>query len=841
MWRFRCSAIGRIAPAAAFLVVLSASCTAGQPSADPPKATAVASLRVEPDVVKIQGSRSEARLLVTALGARGALQDVTERAVYRADPPGVVRCGPAGRVLPLRDGQTVLTVRYAGRTATARIQVAGAQSSAPVRFSTEVIPILTRAGCNLGTCHGAAAGKGGLKLSLAGFEPDADYRNLVKQARGRRLSVADPARSLLLRKPTMAVPHAGGRRLEPGSRDFNVLIQWMRQGAPGPDPADRSVTRIEVLPADRILERKAVQRLVVRATYPDGTVQDVTSHARLNSLNDAILECTPDGLVTAVGQGQASIMVRYEGQAAVAQFLVPYRNRTGAEPSATPSTAAGSIDALVERKQRSLGLTPSPLCDDLTFLRRVSFDLIGTAPTAEEITAFLADKSPDRRARHVDTLLARPEYADYWTLKWGDLLRSERNRLGGSKGMWSFTNWIRAQLRENRPIDQFVRELVTAQGSTYTNGPSNYYRVVSGAQDLAETTSQIFLGVRLQCARCHRHPFERWSQDDYYQFAAFFARVGLKSSQEFGIFGGEQIVRVNDSGDVRHPKTGAVMPPTPLGVPRQAASGETPQPDLDAFGDRRSALADWLVDKNNRLFARNIANRYWGYLFGIGIVNPIDDQRVTNPPTNRELLERLADSLVRYGYDVKKLLREIVLSKTYQRSAVATPENRNDELYFTHYVPHRLSAESLLDAIDYSCGTQEKYNELPAGTRAIALPDSSVGSDFLDTFGRSKRTIACECERVTEPNLSQTLRLMNGELVNRKVSQGDGRIAKLLAAKRSNDVILRELYLCTVGRMPRPEERLHVMGALAFTSDRKAVFEDVLLTLLNSKEFLFNH
>jgi hypothetical protein len=365
--------------------------------------------------------------------------------------------------------------------------------------------------------------------------------------------------------------------------------------------------------------------------------------------------------------------------------------------------------------------------------------------------------------------------------------------------------------------------------------------VASNPQDLAETTSQVFLGVRLQCARCHHHPFEKWSQADYYQFAAFFARVGLKDSGDFGLFGDEKVVKINDGGEVNHPKTGAVMRPTPLGVQLAVAGGKTPDPDAD--GDRRRVLADWLTSKDNRLFARNLANRYWGYMFGKGIVNPIDDQRVTNPPTNPALLDALADDLVKNGYDLKHLLRTICTTRTYQRSSAATVANSRDELFFSHYMPKRLPAETLLDAIDSACGTREKFNQLPAGTRAIQLPDPSVGSDFLDVFGRPQRLIACECERENEPNLSQTLRLMNGDTVNRKVGQDDGSLAKMIKSKQSDETILNRIYEATLARPPRLPERQTIMAVLAFTltRDRKAVFEDVMVTLLNSKEFLFNH
>jgi hypothetical protein len=827
----------------------------------------VASLTVTPSSIVLSGPRAQARALVSAALSDGSVVDVTDQATFTPSTSGTMRIDADGTLHPVKDGSAVLKVGYGGRSARAVVTVKEAQAHVPVSFDNEIEPALTRLGCNQGSCHGSQYGKGGFKLSLAAFDPDLDYINIVKQGRGRRISMVDPGHSLLLLKPALRVPHGGGRRLEIGSPSYCTLMAWLQDGAPGPKSTDPAVTKLEALPAERILRKGGpTQRLVVRATYSDGTVRDVTSDTRLNTLNDAVAACTPDGKVSPVGKGQTAIMVRYGGLATVATVIVPFGNPKAKSPNlqitgqreegkgkrekgtavlmpnalnGLHGDASARIDALVAHKQQQLGLQPSPLCDDRTFARRVYLDLIGTPPTTAELKAFLSDPTSDRRIKLVDRLLERPEYADYWTLKWGDLLRSNRTSLG-DKGMWSFTNWIRTQLAQNRPVDQFVRDLIVAQGSTFTNGPANFYRVANNPQDLAETASQVFLGVRMQCARCHHHPFEKWSQTDYYQFAAFFARVGQKGSNEFGIFGNETIVRINDGGEVTHPKTGAVMHPTPLGAQLAVLPGGK-QPDPDADGDRRQALAQWITGPQNRLFSRNIANRYWGYLLGKGIVNPIDDQRVTNPPTNPALLDFLADELVSSKFDLKHLLRIICNSNTYQRSSEATRDNRSDELFFTHFLPRRLPAETLLDAIDFACGTQEKFNNLPAGTRAIQLPDPNVGSDFLDVFGRPQRLIACECERVAEPNLSQTLSLMNGGKVNGKVTQGDGRIARQINAKMPDDLILNDLYLAALGRPPQARERNVVLGALIFAPDRKAVFEDVLLTLLNSKEFLFNH
>ncbi len=758
-----------------------------------------------------------------------------------------VRCRIAKMLVP--GVVAAAAIACSGRTLALPPTLAAAPISTSVKaapkisFTNDIEPVLTRNGCNQGPCHGSQFGKGGYKLSLAGFDSDLDYQNTVKQAASRRVSLTDPANSLLLLKPTMSVPHGGGMRLVKGSPDYQLLAQWMRSGAAPPDPTEAVITSVEVMPSEQVLPKPGVTlQLKVIARYSDGSKRDVTAHARLSTLNDAVVACTLEGKVTASGRGQTAIMVRYSGLATVATMMVPY-GKAAPHPQKSPTNdVANPVDALITRKQLQLGLAASPICDDRTFIRRVYLDLIGTVPNQKEVDAFLADKTPERRTVLIDALLARPEYADYWTLKWGDLLRSNRPALG-VKGMWSFSNWIHDQLRQNRPVDAFVRDLILAQGSTFTNGPSNYYRVASNPQDLAETTSEVFLGLRLQCAKCHHHPFEKWSQGDYYQFAAFFARVGLKGSGDFGVFGNENVVKIQDGGEVYHPKTGSLMRPAALGVQQAVLKSGAQKPDPDADGDRRQALAAWLTSPENRLFARNIANRYWGYMFGNGIVNPIDDQRVTNPPTNPQLLDALADDLIKHHFDLKRLLRTICTTRTYQRSSQATPANRFDDLFFTHYLPKRLPAEPLLDAVDYACGTHEKYPDLPKGTRAIQLPDPSVSSDFLDVFGRPQRLISCECERQAEPNLSQALRMMNGELVNRKASQSDGRIAKLIADGKSDPAILNEIYNAALVRLPSLNEKRTVLGLLAFTkpAERKAVFEDVLVTLLNSKEFLFNH
>ncbi len=827
-------------------------------------------IRVEPAEVPLYGTRAEGRVIVTGVRGDGSREDLTRTAVFTSLDSKVVAAGDDRVLRPVSDGEATVKVAYGTLSSLVKVRVRDTAKRKPVEFAREIVPILTHAGCNQGSCHGSQYGKGGFKLSLSGFEPDIDYTAIVKQAGGRRISTTDAARSLVLLKPTLVLPHQGGRRLEPGSDDYKLLVQWLQDGAPGVAPKDPEVTKIQVYPTERVLEPGKQQSLAVYATYSDGVVRDVTRWARLNVLNDGIAAVSPDAVVKTIGHGATAVMIRFGGQATVSQVTAPY-----ARIAKYPQIPAGNyVDELVGKRWKALGLLPSVSCDDSTFVRRVYLDVIGTPPTVDEVKAFLTDTSPDKRTKLVDAVLNRPEYADYWALKWGDLLRSERNRLG-PKGMWSFTNWIRTNFRDNRPLDQFCRELITAQGSTFTDGPTNYYRVVSSPPDLAETTSQVFLGMRMQCTRCHHHPFEKWSQADYYQFAAFFARVGLKGSDEFGIFGQEQVVRVNNGGDVYHPKTNQLMKPTPLGGYPTAMKVHAPKtadlidPDADAGGDRRALLAEWIT-KDNPLFARNIVNRYWGYLMGRGLVEPIDDQRVTNPPTNPELLDQLAKDFMAHAYDVKHLIRTICSSRAYQLSSDVTPANKADTAYYSHYFIKRLPAEVMLDTINMATGTTEKFGGLPNGFRAIQLPDPRVDSYFLDAFGRAPRVIACECERAAEPNMGQALHLMMSDLVNRKVQDGNGTLNKLIQAKKSDREIIETCYMTALGRPPKPDEMAKAEKTVrelierpavtpkdpnplvpvqiqmpraqyAKDQDRKVVLEDILWALLNSKEFIFNH
>lgn len=802
-----------------------------EPTADARSNVPLQSISVTPGDLVLIGPRATQRLVVSGIHADGRERDWTRSAKFESLTPNVVTVDESGVLRPVTDGEGVVRVRAGSDlNAEVRVIVRDIASQQPISFANHIVPLLTRASCNMGACHGAQHGKGGFKLSLFGGEPDADYSSIAKEAEGRRIVMASPDDSLVLLKPTLTTAHGGGKRLDIDSPTYNAIKTWLEQGCPAPSEKDPRVARIEVLPRERLMEHGDQQQMVVRAFYSDGTVEDITSKARLDTLNDGVAKVSPDGLITAVNKGETAIMVRYLGQADVTRVTVPYT-----EIANFPDLPQHNfIDELVIAKWKKIGLLPSELCTDAEFMRRAYLDAIGTLPKPEEIKSFLADTDPEKRKKLIQTLLDRPEYVDWWTLKWADILRNNGTQTG-DKGMFAFHNWIRAAFRENRPLDAIARQLITAQGSTYTDGPTNFYRVARNPQDLAETTAAVFLGVRLQCAKCHQHPFEKWSQDDYYSLAAFFARVGTKNSQEFGLFGGENVVRVNPTGEVTHPKTGRTMKPRPL----DAEATDDPV-------DRRRALAEWLT-KDNMMFARNVVNRYWGYLMGHGIVEAIDDLRATNPPSNPELLDALASDFISSGYNLKHLIATIMNSRAYQLSAIPTAENAvdTDNRFFSHFTVKRLTAEQLLDAVNDATGTTEKFTAqgyfLPTGYRAIQLPDPRARSTFLDTFGRAKRQIACECERTGDPNISQALNLMNGDLLNKKIADANGRLAKLLAAKRTTREVIDELYLVTFSRPPSDEEINEAESLVAAAPTQQDGLQDLLWALLNAHEFVFNH
>jgi hypothetical protein len=701
----------------------------------------------------------------------------------------------------------------------------------PVSLTNEVEPVLTKLGCNRGACHGSQHGKGGFRLSLSGFDADFDYQAIMREAQGRRVAVAAPDRSLLLLKPTLQIPHGGGMILKKGSPEYDLLLRWIKTGAPAPREQERHLVSMSVTPTERVLPKANLrQQIAVIAHYSDGTLRDVTPVARYTSQNDAVAGVDGGGRVTTRKPGESAVMVSYGGDVKVVRILVPFANPP---VNFTRLHRANYIDDLVYRKLAQIRLAPSPHCTDAEFLRRVYLDAIATLPTSEETRAFLADTDTEKRAKLIDRLLDRPEYVDYRTLKLADLLRVN-GQYCSDEGADVYYRWIHNRVQQNVGYDQFVRELLTGRGSGFHVGPANYFKVATNPEELAEATAQSFLGVRIQCAKCHNHPFEKWKQKDYYGMAAFFSRVGQKYGPEFG----ESQIYVQREGEVYHPRTKQLVVPKFLGGP---------QPTLAAEEDRRAALADWLTAKQNREFARVAVNRVWADYFGKGIVDAVDDFRVTNPPSNEPLLDALADDFIAHGDDIKYITRQILNSDAYQRSSAILPGNARDDRNFARCYARRLPAETLLDAIAQVTEKPDRFYPYPEGWRAIQVRDSRTNSYFLSVFGRPKREVLCACERSLQPNLSQSLHLINSDNLNNKLADGKGRVSLLLKQVEktppdvANKQMVENLYLLTLCRYPTPAESKNILAHVAKTKDPHKAYEDCLWALLNSEEFVYNH
>jgi hypothetical protein len=807
----------------------------------------VVTVTVAPAELTLSHPRFGHRLLVTGTDSAGRAIDLTSEARWSARDHTVAGVRN-GRIVPRGNGQTVVSALVAGKRLEVPVRVNGFQADPGVSLRLEVEPVLTKAGCNGGGCHGAQSGKGGFKLSLFGDDPNADHRAMVRDVLGRRVNVIEPAASLLLRKPSSQVSHRGGNRLPRGLRGYDVVRHWIEDACPNEDERkELRVVSLEVLPRERIFTRpNCRQTLLVIATLTDGSKRDVTPDARFDSNTPTNVAVDRDGLATTLDRGEGVVMARYLGHAAVARLLVVPADAPFTWPNAP---VYNFIDELVNAKLKKMRYVPSPLCSDEEFVRRACLDATGTLPKPEEVEAFLADPTPSRkkRSRYVDDLFNRPEYAIYWTLQWDDWLHNH-GRYGTIKPMFTLHNWVQASLRNNKPLDQLATELITSRGNTFRDGPANFYRLHKGAENLAEAVAGIFLGVRLECARCHHHPFEKWTQDDYYGLAAYFARVGEKDAHEYGpvrgIYGSDDEIFVKRVGELFHPRTRKLMAPTPLGAS---------QPSDDPL-DRRRALARWLTDPSHPQFARNLVNRHWAHFLGRGLVEPVDDLRDTNPPTNPELLDALARDLISHRYDLRHLLRTIMKSATYQRSSRAVAGSTTDTIYYSHYYARRLRAEPLMDAICSVTGVPEKFpapgdsrpfNHMPAGTRAIALPaimSADLRSYFLDVFDRPQRTFEkCECARSDQPNLAQVLHLMNGQWLHDKVSAPNSRLSALLKAGKSDQEIITAFYRAAVGPPPHPAPQHAAAQHLIGSASRKEGLEDLLWTLCNCKEFVFNH
>ncbi|MEK6259523.1 MAG: DUF1553 domain-containing protein [Planctomycetota bacterium] len=735
-----------------------------------------------------------------------------------------------------------------------RLTSGGQPRPLPLRFTRDVVPALTKAGCNSGVCHGSFLGRGGLQLSLLGFDAAFDHDVLTKASRGRRVNVSAPEQSLLLLKPMGAMPHGGGRRITADSEVAAILREWFAAGMPGPREDDLTGLKLTVEPPELLIpfprageapvepSRREGTPLKVTATFADGSSRDVTPWALYDVRDKTIAEISRAGVVTAQRPGKTSVAVKYLGQVASVSVSIPFG------PASTfEFPSQNLLDEIAAVEWKRLGVQPAPLADDPTFLRRVFLDLIGTLPTADETRKFLEDSSTTKRSRLIDELLTRPEYVDYWSLRWGDLLRAHR-RYVGDKGLASFNGWIRQSVRDNKPLDVMTRELLTAQGNLFTNGPVAYYFIDEKVEDLAETTSQVFLGVRLQCTKCHHHPNEVWTQEDYYGLAAFFSKLETKDSGAQGSkFGGPKSIRPSSKENPNR-KPLMTVAPRVFGEVNVLLSGGRESPGSSASPspsehtvDPRQRLADWMTRPDNPFFARNFANRYWAALFGPGLVEPVDDMRATNPASLPGLLDALAKDFTEHHFDSKHLLRTICNSRVYQLAPELHPQRDADGQLFTHRVPRRQSAEVLLDAINQVTGSTEKFDGQPAGTRAIALPDPTITSLFLTTFGKPQRNSPCDCSRGSTPDLSQALHLANSTALHEKIVAPTGRLSERLKANRTDDEIIEELYLTALARRPTDHERQSVREALTGGGSRDEAWQDVLWALLNCSEFVFNH
>lgn len=701
-------------------------------------------------------------------------------------------------------------------------------------FRNHVIPVLTRLGCNSGACHGAAAGKGGFKLTLRGYDPETDFNVLTRQSLGRRVNKLEPAKSLMLLKPTMAIGHGGGNRLNSDSLEYKVLVEWIAGGMAAPAEDDARISKIEVSPKASTLTINADQQLRVIASYSDGHSEDVTRWAKYSTADPSIAVVGDDGKVKIQGHGETAISVWYQSQVSFARIASPFPNKIPTEIFAN-SPRQNFIDELVLKKLQTLNIAPSEQATDREFVRRAFLDAVGTLPTPQQVEAFLNDNSANKRSKLVDSLVASEAFTDYWTNRWADVLLVSSDKIG-SAAMWSFYNWLRNSVATNKTWDRLTREIITARGNTLENGAANYYVLHKDVTDLTENASMAFLGMSITCARCHNHPLEKWTQKQYFQMANLFARVGLKN----GVRAGDVEVYSNPSGEVNHPRLNKPLLPTPL-------DGEALP--FDSLKDRRQHLAEWLTSSSNPYFARAVVNRVWKNFMGRGLVEAVDDMRATNPPSNEELLSTLTKDFTDHGFDLKHLTRTVMNSAAYQRSSKPNATNAQDERFYSRYIIKRLPAEVVLDAISQVTGVPTEFPGYPAGIHALQLPDARVNSYFLTIFGKPPRFATCECERTSEPSVSQALHVINGDTINQKLRAPGGLVDSFLKSGITDDVIIHQLYLFALSRPPGKDEINRLLSVIQQNEEaakpveeiRRQAIEDLVWAVLSSKEFMFNH
>jgi hypothetical protein len=780
-------------------------------------------LEVYPSQFELAGMHEGRQLLVTD----GKQIDRTRDAVYAVEPAGVVRVSSQGYVRPIGKGTATIRIEAAGQKREVKVVVNDFDESRPLHFVNDIEPILSRHGCNSGGCHGRASGQNGFRLSLFGFDPNFDYNAIVKEARGRRVFPASPDSSMILAKAAGLVPHGGGRRLASDGEDYRTLRRWILQGTPLGDAKAPAFKNLTMVPDQRVMERKQEQQLAVLAHYTDGSVRDVTKQAQFQSNEIAVAAVDTDGVVRTLDlSGDATVMARYQGQVAVFHALVPLGKPIAKYPD---FPANNYIDTLALARWKKLGIVPSDLCSDSEFIRRVTVDLCGRLPTVDETRTFLADGAKDRRSKVIDRLLDSPDYAAYFAMRWGNVLRNA-SLAGSEQAAYAFHEWIRDHVARNRPYDEFVRGIVAAAGEWQDAPAVNWYWQMRDDQlhQPVADTAQVFLGLRLQCAKCHHHPYERWSQDDYYGLAGFFSRLGRKGLGEPPPY---YASRTRTTSEI-NPTTMKPIEPKILDGPILKVAPED---------DPRHKLVDWMAEPSNPFFARALANRMWGHLMGRGLVDPIDDMRETNPPSNPELLDALAKDFTKSKFDVKHLLRAICNSRTYQLSSEPNEYNQHDKQNHARYYARRMIAEVLHDAIDQLTETRTVFNKMSRNARAVDLPHEGFGSYFLDVFDRPPRSSACECARSSSANLPQVLHLSMSPAIEAKISNGKGRVARLMERKSSTPDAVTELYLAAFSRLPTAAERDRAVKYVTDQKDARRGLEDLCWALMNSREFMYNH
>ena len=812
-----------------FLTLLAFLLAAANTFASPP-ADLVGDLRVAPSALALVHAQRPHSLVVQARTKGGYDFDFTSTATYRSSDDKIARVDASGWVQPVANGQATITVAAGGRSATVSVTVKLPPAPVPFSFRQDVMPVLSKGGCNAGACHGYSLGKNGFKLTLRGADPEKDYVALTDEFLERRINRHNPAASLLLLKPLGDLPHEGGVRFDKGGVLHETVRQWIAEGAKDDAPALPTLVSVTIHPEKVVALPRARQQFQLVAKYSDGSTRDVSRTGIFTVNTERVARVDENGLVAATDLGETAIVARYEGIFAVANFIVLPPDK-GFQP--TPVPTDNLIDRHVIAKLNDLRIRPSDIADEEHFLRRVSVDLIGVQPKPEDVLAFVASKDTDKRAQAIAALLKRSEFVDWWSLKWGDLLQNSRNAVS-DPAVYAFREWIRAGIARNVPMDVFARDVLTARGSYFDNPAAAYFAVSKDTDDTLQRSTQVFAGVRMLCAKCHPHPFEHWTQGDYYGVHSFFNQVTTKADPRLpGVANAKTITLNLAAASSTNPRTGKPQPPRYLG------GGE---PKLAAGIDRRADYAQWLTAPENPHFARSLVNRVWSYFFHRGIIDPVDDLRSTSPPINPALLDALTKDFVAHKFDLRHLMRTIVASRTYQRSSLANDTNAHDDANFSHAIPRRLPAEAMLDSLVQATGVKENFGGAPAGFTAAQLPDGNVQSDFLTLFGKPQRMEACECERDLGANMLQALHFINGKSILDRVASASGRPALLLAQKLNDEQLIEQLYLWSLARRPAASEVALAKKFLATYGDKRAdAAQDFMWGLLNSRDFTMLH